>query len=66
MRFRMIYYVVLTLLWLTAGLILFYVGGTYDDWRGNNYRYASYLAFLMVAWNLVRVLQSWQKSKKTP
>jgi hypothetical protein len=64
MRFRIIYYSILCLLWLIAGAVLFYVG-TYGEARGESFRYASYLAFLMVLWNLLRVLQAWQRSKKS-
>jgi hypothetical protein len=65
MRFGLIYNGVLVLVWLTAGVLLFSTAGSYPDPRGDNFRYASYLAFLMVVWNLLRFFQTWQKSKRT-
>jgi hypothetical protein len=65
MKFSLMYYSVLALLWLTAGVVLLFVSTTYEEGRGDNFRYASYLAFLMVAWNALRVFQAWQKAKSS-
>jgi len=54
MRFRIIFPIILAGIWLTGGIFLLQMAAARDGGGADNFRFAAYLAFAMVFWNLLR------------
>jgi hypothetical protein len=63
MRLRIVFPIIRAGVWLTGGIFLLQMAATRDGAGADNFRFAAYLAFAMVFWNLLRAFFAARKIK---